>query len=194
MNDNNIDIENQMNPIHSYLKKNNSMNNEEDIIESQSLKPKGILVNNHKESYENWFVDTIVRTGLFVFASIVFLPIIILGIYFSFKKYSCNTHIININLLLLCAGIKNLIAYIILGSRLYAESSLTTVSDRTITHLKRMTKFHLFYEIVFNTFIVYSISSSKVSNCDSVPFTYLIIYLVINFFGIFLYLISSFHK
>lgn len=179
MDDNNIDIEKGMNPMHSQIDDDNQKN-----------KPKGILVNNHRESYENWFVDTIVRFGLLFFISIVCVPLFTIGIFFSTRNYECATRLIDVKWLLLCAGIKNLICYLIMVSRLYAESSLSSVSERKINWLKRFTKVHMIYEIIYNCFIIYAISGTKLSNCDVAPFSYLIIYLVLNFFGIFLYLMS----
>ncbi len=178
MDNNNIDIEKGMNPIHS------------SINDNQRDKPKGILVNNHRESYENWFVDTVVRLGLLFFISIICVPLFTIGIFFSTRKYECTTNLISIRWLLLCSGIKNLICYIIIVTRLYAESSLTIVSECTINWLKRITKIHMLYEIIYNCFVVYAISGANLSNCDVAPFSYLIIYLVLNFFGIFLYLMS----
>ncbi len=183
MDNNDIDIEKGMNPIH-----------ENTINMAERPKPKGIIVNNHRESYENWFVDTIVRVGLGIFGLAVLIPIIVLAFYYSSKNYDCNTHLMGINTLLLCCGFKTTVLLIIYVVRLYNESSLTTVSDRVINFFKRFSKVHFFYEIIYNSFIIYLISNMRLSNCDIVPFTYLIIYLVLNFFGIFLYWLSSFSR
>ena len=174
-----------MNPLNRSIQDDNIINM------ADGIKPKGILINNHRESYENWFVDTIIRTGFFIFSSIIFIPLIVLGIYYSTKNYNCNTHIINTKTLLLCCGIKTLVAYIILSARIYNESSLTTVSDKIINFFRRFSKVHIFYEMFYNSFIVYSIHNMKISNCDMIPFTYFIIYLILNYFGIFIYWICK---
>ncbi len=182
MDNNDIDIEKGMNPIHQ----KNSINM------AEKPKPKGIIVNNHKESYENWFVDTIIRVGLFTVGLVVFVPIIVLAFYFSSKNYDCTTHLMNINTLLICCGAKTTILFLILGARLYNESSLTTVSDKTITFFKKFSVVHFYYEVIYNSFIIYIISNMKLSNCNIVPFSYIIIYLVLNYFALFLYWISNF--
>ncbi len=185
-NDYDTDIEKGMNPLHK--------KSDDHIEETDNLrpKPKGIIVNNRPGSYENWFVDTIIRTGCFVLVSFLLVPLIVFGLYFSVSNYKCETHLIGINWLLLCCAIKTLIAYLIIALRLYSESNISEISELTIRRLKIITNFHIFYEVFYNTFIIYSISSFNMSNCDMAPFVYLIIYLVINYFGIFLYFLSKF--
>lgn len=173
------DIENSINPMY--------YNINDDF---QKDKPRGILVNNHRES-ENWFVDTIARLGILFFISLFCIPLFTLGIIYSTRNYECETHLIGIKWLLLFSGIKNLIFYLIFISRLYVESNLTKFSDKKINWLKKFTKVQVLYEIFYNGFIVYAISGAKLSNCDIAPFSYLIIYLVLNFFGIFLYLLTK---
>ena len=77
-----------------------------------------------------------------------------------------------------------------LNKRLKEEGKVTSI----LYPFKRFSKVHFFYEIIYNSFIIYLISNMRLSNCDIVPFTYLIIYLVLNFFGIFLYWLSSFSR
>lgn len=187
-NDNDKDIEKGMNPLHK----------KSDYYTEESNKPtpklKGIIINNHTKSYENWFVNTIIRVGCFILVSVLLVPLVIFGLYFSLNNFSCKTNWINVNWLLFCCGIKTLIAYMIIVSRLYSESNITDVSDLTIKRLETITKFHMFYEVFYNTFIIYSISSFSLSNCDMAPFIYLIIYIVINFFGIYLYFVSKYQN
>lgn len=191
MDNNDIDLEKGMNSVYH---NNNSNNLNNSINMTERTKPKGILVNNHRESYENWFVDTIIRSGLFIFGMGVLVPLIVLAFYYSNKNYDCATHLMSINTIFLCCGVKTTILFIIYSVRLYNESSLTNVSERTINFFKKFSKVHFFYEIVYNSFIIYLIYGIRLSNCNIVPLSYLIIYLVLNFFGMFLYWLSSFYK
>ena len=177
-----------MNPLHS-----DDINNDE--TEEKPLLRSILVNNNNKESYENWFVDTFIRIVLLFFASIIFVPLFTIGIFLSFRNCNCYTNLISIHWLLFCSGLKTLIGYIIIVLRLYAESVISEVSYSTITRLRILKKIHIAFEIFYNTFIVYVISNSKLSNCDTIPFFYVIIYLILNFFGCFyvcnLYLVKN---
>ena len=48
------------------------------------------IVNNHNNSFDNWFVDTFIRIGIVLITSIFFIPVIIIGIIFSFEMI--NSH------------------------------------------------------------------------------------------------------
>ena len=150
-------------------------------IEQKSLS-KGFIDNNHN-SFDNWFVDTFIRIGIILMISILFIPIFVVSLIFSFIKYHCETDFISINWLLFYTGLKTMIGYNIIVSRLYVESVIAEAEYSTIIKLKKLWNIHMIFEIFSNLFIAYIVSKTKLSNCDMIPFIYLIIYLVLNFIG-----------
>ena len=143
------------------------------------------IVNNHNNSFDNWFVDTFIRIGIVLITSIFFIPVIIIGIIFSFGNYTCETNWLSIHWILFSTGLKTFIGYYIIVSRLYSESIIADVSYSKIIRLVKLWNYYIIFEIFYNLYITYEISNIKLSNCNIRPLTYLIIYLILNFIGYF---------